>query len=83
MHEACKNAGCVVSALCSSDHQYFVIGCSYLDLWRQRRKMRVVQVLDTRTEPHAYVNFNCASNAHICIVCRDRPVFKRPSIAFE
>ena len=64
-------------------HLYTIIGCSYLDLWRQPRKMRLVQVLDTRIEQHAYADFSCASNVHICIVRRDHPSFKRPSFAFE
>ena len=79
MHEACQNAVCIVSALCLSDHQWSIIGCSYLDLRRQRRKIRVVQVLDTRIEPHAHAEFNCASNVQICIVCMDHPSFKRPT----
>jgi len=45
--------------------------------------MRVVQVLDSRTEPYAYAEFNCASNVQICIVCRDHPSFKRPSFEVE
>jgi len=62
MHEACKNTVYDLSALSLSDHQWSIrgIGSSYLDLWRQRRKIDVVQVFYTRTEPHAYAGFNHA-----------------------
>ena len=42
---------------------------SEVDLWRQRRKMHVVQVFHTRTEPHTFAGFtvfgkHCECNAH-------------------
>jgi len=55
------------------------LGCLYLDLRRQCRKMRVVQMLDSRPEPHAYAELNRASNLQICIVCSDQLPFKLPS----
>jgi len=62
IHEACKNTVYVLSALSLSNHQESIrgIGSSYLDLWRRRRKMHVVQVFYTRTEPHAFAGFNYA-----------------------
>jgi len=53
---------------------------SEVDLWRQRRKMHVVQVFHTRTEPHTFAGFNHAQNVQIYIVCRDHPSFKRSII---
>ena len=35
---------------------------SEVDLWRRRRKIHVVQVFHTRTEPHTFAGFNHAQN---------------------
>jgi len=56
---------------------------SEVDLWRRRRKVHVVQVFRTRTEPHAFAGFNHAKYVKTYIVCRDLPSFKRPSFVSE
>jgi len=42
MHQTCKHAVHVLKAPHERNHEFFIICCSYLDLWRQRRKMRDV-----------------------------------------
>ena len=44
------------------------------------RKMHVVQVFRTRTEPYTFAGFNHAQNVQICIVYRDHPSFKKSII---
>ena len=55
---------------------------SEVDVWRRRRKMHVVRVFHTRTEPHTFAGFNLAQNMQIYIVYRDHPLFKHVVHAF-
>ena len=53
---------------------------SEVDLWRRRKKMHVVQVFHTRTEPHIFAGLNHAQNVQIYMVYRDHPSFKQSII---
>jgi len=42
MHQTSKHTVYVLNTLLQRNHQLSIICCSYFDLWRQRRKMRVL-----------------------------------------